>query len=68
MRPSCLAQRRAARDEVQIARLPYEQAELDQTLAQLTSTLSASELEGAMTKGRMMGVDDAVLFALEKGI
>jgi tetratricopeptide (TPR) repeat protein len=55
----------AIRADVQINRLPAEQVDFDQALAQLVEAMGERECDRAMTEGAEMSMDEAVSFALE---
>jgi hypothetical protein len=55
----------AFREDIQSTRLPLEQVEFEQTLAQLTEAMDEAERDAAMTEGQLMGMDNAIAFARE---
>jgi predicted ATPase/class 3 adenylate cyclase len=56
----------AIRTAVQINRLPPEQIEFDQTLAQLLEAMKEEERDQVMAEGRKMSLDEAISFAVNE--
>ncbi|MEJ2600961.1 MAG: hypothetical protein P8Z00_21695 [Anaerolineales bacterium] len=57
----------AIRAAIQINRLPAEQTEFEQTLAQLIEAMGEEERDRVMAEGTKMSLDEAVSFALNEG-
>jgi predicted ATPase/class 3 adenylate cyclase len=56
----------ALREAIGSTRLPQEQFEFEQTLAQLAKEMGEAARDVALTEGQQMSVDEAVLFATKK--